>query len=158
MNDEIAGVDTLALPPLTRPVLQLLFLLGNNIVTHYLSQCCGSKSGRVGIILPDLSRYRHPGPAGRSGTGSVGLHFNKYAVRSTENYDTYDTDEKKDSELCRFTKNEQIFHEENVQILVLKNLTPEIWMNYSTKVMEAYDRLAEISSEVQPQVECKETF
>jgi hypothetical protein len=41
MNDEIAGVDTLALPPLTRPVLQLLFLLVNNIFTHYLSQCCG---------------------------------------------------------------------------------------------------------------------
>jgi hypothetical protein len=76
MNDEIAGVDTLALPPLTRPVLQLLFLLVNNIVTHYLSQCCGSKSGLVGIILPDLSRYRHPGPAGRSGTGSVSISTN----------------------------------------------------------------------------------
>jgi hypothetical protein len=33
-------------------------------------------------------------------------------------------------------------------------------MNYSTIgiAIEAYDRLAEISSEVQPQVECKETF
>jgi hypothetical protein len=29
MNDEIAGVDTLALPPLTRPVLQLLLLLSS---------------------------------------------------------------------------------------------------------------------------------
>jgi hypothetical protein len=96
MNDEIASVDTLALPPLTRPVLQLLFLLVNNISTHYLSQCCGSKSGRVGIILPD----------GRSGT--VSDHFNQYAVQSTENYDTYDTDEK-DYELFRSTKNELIF-------------------------------------------------
>jgi hypothetical protein len=76
MNDEIAGVDTLALPPLTRPVLQLLFLLVNNIFTHYLSQCCGSKSGRVGIISPDPSRDRHPGPAGRSGSGSVSILTN----------------------------------------------------------------------------------
>jgi hypothetical protein len=31
-------------------------------------------------------------------------------------------------------------------------------MKYCTIAMEAYDRLLEILSEVQPQVECKETF
>ncbi len=34
MNDEIAGVDTLTLPPLTRPILQLFLLLSSTFY-HY---------------------------------------------------------------------------------------------------------------------------
>ncbi len=42
MNDEIAGVDTLALPPLTRPVLQLLLLLSSE---HFI--IIFSSEGRI---------------------------------------------------------------------------------------------------------------
>ncbi len=60
----------------------------------------------------------------RADQNRICIHFTQYAVQSTENYDTYDTDEKKDSEVCRFTKNELIFHEENVQIFFFLNLKP----------------------------------
>ncbi len=81
MNDEIAGVDTLALPPLTRPVLQLLLLLSSTFY-HYFSSEGGIfldfYAVYANVADPDLN----PGPSDpyvfgppRSGSGSISQSY-----------------------------------------------------------------------------------